>query len=154
MTYYSYYDLPFGKMLIAETNGAINEIFFSETDAGFLGIHEETALLREAYRQLKEYFYGKRKNFSLPLAARGTDFQKQVWRAMRAIPYGETRSYKQIAAQLGNEKASRAVGQAANRNPIAIVTPCHRVIGADGSLTGFGGGIELKKKLLNLEKHS
>lgn len=118
--------------------------------AGFLE-EPETALLREAGSQLLEYFQGKRKEFVLPLSPNGTKFQQKVWQALCTIPYGETRSYGQIAAQIGQPKASRAVGGANNRNPIMIFIPCHRVIGADGSLTGFGGGLEAKKYLLELE---
>lgn len=109
-------------------------------------------VLRETVRQLDEYFAGKRREFSIPLKTHGTDFQERVWEALRSIPYGETRTYGQIAAQVGNPKASRAVGGANHNNPILILTPCHRVIGADGSLTGFGGGLKVKEALLALEK--
>ena len=112
----------------------------------------EDLVLRETVRQLDEYFAGKRRDFSIPIKTHGTDFQERVWKALRAIPYGETRTYGQIAAQVGNPKASRAVGGANHNNPILILTPCHRVIGADGSLTGFGGGLDVKEALLALEK--
>ena len=102
-------------------------------------------------RQLKEYFAGTRRAFDLPLSAAGTDFQKQVWRELTKIPFGQTRSYGQLAKRLGNPNGSRAVGLANGRNPIAIIVPCHRVIGADGSLTGFGGGIDRKQWLLTHE---
>ena len=105
-----------------------------------------------AAKQLGEYFTGARKSFDLPLAPRGTDFQKAVWKALQDIPYGETRSYKQIAETIKSPKACRAVGMANNKNPIWIIIPCHRVIGADGSLTGYGGGLDMKEKLLKLEK--
>jgi len=108
-------------------------------------------VLLEAERQLGEYFAGKRSQFELELDFAGTDFQKQVWKALLTIPFGETRSYGQIAAQLGNPKAVRAVGAANGKNPISIIAPCHRVIGASGSLTGFAGGIETKAHLLELE---
>jgi methylated-DNA-[protein]-cysteine S-methyltransferase len=108
-------------------------------------------LLRETSRQLGEYFAGKRRVFELALEFRGTDFQRQVWAALLAIPYGETRTYGQIAAQIGNPTAVRAVGAANGRNPIAIIAPCHRVIGMNGSLTGFGGGLDAKAQLLSLE---
>lgn len=108
--------------------------------------------VRLAKNELSEYFAGTRTVFTVPLHEQGTPFQKRVWAALRAIPYGETRSYGQIAAQIGNPKAARAVGMANNRNPIMIITPCHRVIGADGSLVGFGGGLPMKKYLLELEK--
>ncbi|HEY1098105.1 MAG TPA: methylated-DNA--[protein]-cysteine S-methyltransferase [Myxococcota bacterium] len=103
--------------------------------------------------QLRDYFAGERTTFSLPLAPRGTDFQRAVWTALTTIPFGETRSYLQLATQLGNPAATRAVGAANGRNPISIVVPCHRVVGADGSLTGFAGGIEAKAWLLRREGH-
>ena len=109
-------------------------------------------VLDRAYEQLMEYFEGDRKEFDVPLRTEGTEFQEKVWAALRMIPYGETRTYKQIAAQIGNENASRAVGMANNRNPLAIFIPCHRVIGADGGITGYAGGEEIKKKLLEIEE--
>lgn len=108
-------------------------------------------LLVEAEKQLLEYFSGKRKIFSLALDPVGTDFQKKVWKALREIPFGETRSYGELARQLGNPKASRAVGAANGKNPLSIVVPCHRVVGANGALTGFAGGLENKAVLLKLE---
>jgi methylated-DNA-[protein]-cysteine S-methyltransferase len=108
-------------------------------------------VLLEAERQLKEYFAGTRKTFKLPLDFHGTDFQKRVWKALLAIPFGETRSYTQIARQVGKPAAVRAVGAANGRNPISIVAPCHRVIGANGKLTGFAGGLDAKARLLALE---
>jgi len=108
-------------------------------------------VLLETERQLNEYFAGKRTSFSLPLDFRGTDFQKAVWQALLTIPFGETRSYAQIAAQVGNPTAVRAVGAANGRNPISIIAPCHRVIGSSGKLTGFAGGLETKARLLELE---
>lgn len=106
------------------------------------------ATLRE---QLAAYFAGELREFDLPLAAQGTDFQQSVWAALRAIPYGETRSYRDLAVAIDNAKAVRAVGLANGRNPLPIIVPCHRVIGADGSMTGFGGGVETKRFLLDLE---
>ena len=103
-------------------------------------------------QELEEYFAGTRQTFDLPLAPKGTAFQQKVWAALREIPYGQTRSYGEIAAIVGNPKASRAVGMANNQNPISILIPCHRVIGKDGSLTGYGGGTEKKKWLLELEQ--
>lgn len=108
-------------------------------------------ILSAAQQQLSEYFAGARQQFDLPLDFEGTSFQKQVWQALLAIPYGETRSYKQIAEQLGNPKAVRAVGAANGKNPISIIAPCHRVIGSSGKLVGFAGGLDNKKVLLNLE---
>ena len=115
-------------------------------------IFEETALLKEAANQLKEYLEGNRKEFTVKLHPSGTQFQEKVWEALRTIPYGETRSYKQIAEQIGNAKASRAVGMANHNNPIMCIVPCHRVIGASGKLVGYAGGLHLKEQLLNLEK--
>ena len=108
-------------------------------------------VLQETERQLQEYFAGKRRAFSLPLDFSGTEFQQKVWQALLTIPFGETRSYGQIAAQIGSTKAVRAVGAANGRNPISIVAPCHRVIGSNGKLTGFAGGLEAKALLLGLE---
>ena len=108
-------------------------------------------LLAEAARQLHEYFTGERKAFDLPLSIKGTDFQQAVWNALMDVPYGETRTYGEIAKAIGKPKAARAVGMANNRNPVSIVIPCHRIIGADGSLTGYGGGLNAKEFLLKLE---
>jgi len=108
-------------------------------------------LIKETFRQLSEYLEGKRKNFNLPIDPRGTDFQKKVWNELKKIPYGEVRSYKQIAKSIGNPEACRAVGSANNKNPTAVIIPCHRVIGTNGQLIGYAGGLERKKFLLNLE---
>jgi methylated-DNA-[protein]-cysteine S-methyltransferase len=113
-----------------------------------------TPLLEAAAAQLADYLAGARRAFDLPLAPKGTDFQKKVWRALLAITYGETRAYKAIAAAVGSPRACRAVGLANNRNPIAVIIPCHRVIGADGRLGGYGGGLELKAALLRLEQEA
>ena len=112
----------------------------------------ETSLLQAAEEQLNEYFAGVRREFDLPLAAKGTPFQQAVWAQLRRIPYGEVRTYGQLAAALGKPKASRAVGSACHCNPLCIVVPCHRVIGADGSLTGYAEGLEIKEYLLELER--
>ncbi len=112
---------------------------------------QDTPLLLEAKRQLEEYFAGLRAAFSLPLAPKGTEFQKRVWRELENIPYGKTSTYGQIAEAIGNPNASRAVGGANHHNPIAIMIPCHRVIGADGRLTGYAGGLDIKETLLRLE---
>jgi methylated-DNA-[protein]-cysteine S-methyltransferase len=108
-------------------------------------------ILLRTERELKEYFSGKRKEFTVPLDLRGTPFQKQVWEALLGIGFGETRTYGQLASQLGNPKATRAVGAANGRNPIAIIVPCHRLVGFDGKLTGFAGGLDAKAHLLQLE---
>lgn len=113
---------------------------------------EATPLLRKAAEEIGDYFAGSRRKFTLPLAPEGTPFQQKVWEALRTIPYGETRTYKQIAIQIGHNQSFRAVGMASNRNPIAIVVPCHRVIGYDGKLTGYAGGLDIKEQLLELEK--
>ncbi len=113
---------------------------------------QKTPLIAQAEIELNEYFAGKRTAFSVPLSPQGTPFQKRVWDALCAIPYGETRSYAQIAAAVGSPKGFRAVGGANHHNPIVIMIPCHRVIGADGSLTGFGGGLPVKELLLHLER--
>lgn len=111
-----------------------------------------SALTKKAINQLNEYFVGTRKNFDLPLEMNGTEFQKKVWNALCGIPYGEIRSYKDIAQEIGNPKAVRAVGGANNKNKFMIIVPCHRVIGVNGSLTGYAGGMDVKKKLLELEQ--
>ena len=121
--------------------------------AGAPGVAEgETPLLLRARQQLEEYLAGKRRDFDLPLAPRGTEFQQRVWKALREIPYGQTRSYRQTAEAAGCPRGYRAVGLANNRNPIAVVIPCHRVIGADGRLVGYGSGLPVKEALLRLER--
>ena len=107
--------------------------------------------LREYQKQITEYFAGKRRSFDLPLCLKGTEFQLQVWRALQNIPFGEVRSYKEIAQEIGRPKAFRAVGMANSKNPIPLIIPCHRVIGANGKLTGFANGLEIKSQLLNFE---
>src|SRR5690606_5230010 len=119
--------------------------------AGEGWLEGSNAVLVEARRQLEEYFAGKRRDFDLPLSPRGTDFQRSVWTTLAAIPYGRTWSYLDLARRIGKPSATRAVGAANGRNPLPIVLPCHRVIGADGSLTGFGGGLPTKAFLLRLE---
>lgn len=147
------YDTQIGKIRIAEDGNAITEIDLLSSKASVAHIKmKETGLIRKAYEELVEYFKGTRKDFSVPLNPKGTDFQRNVWNVLKTIPYGETRSYGQVAAEAGNPKAARAVGMANNRNPLLIMVPCHRVIGADGSLTGYGGGLGLKEYLLNLER--
>ncbi|MDF2617091.1 MAG: Methylated-DNA--protein-cysteine methyltransferase [Sedimentibacter sp.] len=130
----------------------MKNIFVFQTKIGLVAEMNETNLLRNAALQLNEYLEGKRNSFDLPLNPKGTEFQKKVWAALCDIPYGETRSYKQIAESVGNPKACRAVGMANNKNPIMIFIPCHRVVGSDGSLTGYAGGLDMKEKLLSLEK--
>ena len=137
---------PLGPLTLAEHGGSLAGIAFCDE-----GACDRTPLLDEASRQLTEYFAGVRRDFDLPLAPAGTTFQQEVWRALRAIPYGQTRSYKDIAAAVGRPAACRAVGMANNRNPLPIVIPCHRVIGSSGSLTGYAGGLEVKRLLLHIE---
>ncbi len=149
MFYYSY-DTLIGKIYIAEENGFITNISFKKINAE----EKETQLIKQTFNELNEYFNGERKFFDLPLAPFGTTFQKKVWEELQKIPYGQTVTYKYIAKQTGNEKACRAVGMANNKNPIAIIIPCHRVVGSNGSLTGYAGGIKIKQKLLELEKSS
>ena len=148
-----YYETDLGRVGIAEANGKITHLFFEgEEFPGKEYEERETPILAEAGRQLGEYFKGKRREFDLPLAPAGTEFMHRVWKALQEIPYGETRSYKEVAAAVGSSKACRAVGLANNRNPISIFIPCHRVIGANGDLIGYGGGLDKKTYLLNLEK--
>lgn len=147
---YAVYDFPCGRLKIGYTDTAIRYVLF--TDEKGNGIPSELSEL--AALQLTEYFSGKRKEFDLPLEPQGTEFRKKVWAALTEIPYGETRSYKDIAERIGNPKACRAVGGANNKNPISIIIPCHRVVGADGSLVGYGGGLDKKTMLLELERNN
>ncbi|CRZ34996.1 methylated-DNA-[protein]-cysteine S-methyltransferase [Herbinix hemicellulosilytica] len=151
-----FYDMPIGRMFICEDGTGINEVTLikNENEDYYTKnyVIQETELLKKAATQLREYFEGKRKEFNICLNPKGTPFQKKVWDALLKIPYGETRSYKDIAIAVGNPNACRAVGMANHKNPIMCIIPCHRVIGSDGSLTGYGGGIEIKEKLLTLEK--
>ena len=148
MLYHYTYKTELGSVTFVEEDGALLAI---STHRSFDGACQETALIKEAYQQLCEYLKGERKTFRLPLNPQGTDFQKRVWKALCDIPYGETRSYKQIAEAIGSPKAVRAVGMANNRNPLLIVVPCHRVIGADGKLVGYAAGLDKKAFLLRLE---
>lgn len=144
-------EFSIGRLIIMEEDGAITRIELAEQQSGD-NDGWETPLIKSAAAQLREYFSGRRRQFDLPLAPKGTPFQKKVWAALCEIPYGETRTYGQIAEKVGNPKASRAVGMANHNNPIMIVIPCHRVIGANGSLTGYAGGLSVKQQLLDLEQ--
>lgn len=144
------FDTPVGAIGLEEENGAIVRLLLPGAPAPRIACHE-TPLLTEGKRQLLEYLAGKRREFDLPLAPKGTEFYRSVWRALEEIPYGETRSYRDIAQAVGRPRAVRAVGQANHNNPIPIIIPCHRVVGANGSLTGYGGGLDLKERLLRLE---
>ena len=147
------YDTVVGKVVIKEEKGYIVEIVLAHLNLADY-VLEETDVIKETIKQLREYFAKKRRIFDLPLSPRGTAFQNKVWDYLLTIPYGETRTYREIAKSLGNEKSYRAVGNANGRNKIFIVVPCHRVIGSDGSLTGYAGGLKMKEYLLELEKHN
>ena len=154
---YRWMDSPVGRLKLVATSDGLAAILWETdgTDRVRLGVADESPghpLLSEVERQLTEYFAGQRTTFDLPLDCGGTPFQQSVWNALRSIPFGETRSYTEIASQIGRPRAVRAAGAANGRNPIAIVTPCHRVIGAGGQLTGFAGGLEAKAYLLSLER--
>jgi methylated-DNA-[protein]-cysteine S-methyltransferase len=145
-------DSPIGRLrLVSDGEHLVRIEFENQYSADEAANESSDPVLEASARQLKEYFAGKRRKFDLPLAAAGTDFQRSVWAALAAIPYGELRSYRDIAHSIANPKAVRAVGAANGRNPLPIVVPCHRVIGADGSLTGFAGGLKAKTCLLELE---
>lgn len=150
-----YRTVPFaiGKLTIMEKNGKIVRIKLNRPpEPAIHAVKKETSLIAEAVSQLSAYFEGRLKTFDLPLDMSGTPFRMKTWEALKTIPYGETRSYGDIARQIGQPKACRAVGMANHNNPVAIVVPCHRVIGSDGSLTGYGGGLPIKRQLLDLEK--
>lgn len=156
MHYYDFYDSPIGKMLLTASDAGVTgvhfvgEKYYPQIDPAWR--RDANAEFIAAVRaQLQEYFTGKRKRFDLRLAPEGTPFQRKVWRALTEIPFGATRSYGDIAARIGAPTASRAVGAANGRNPISIIVPCHRVIGASGDLTGYAGGLGRKQALLELE---
>ena len=144
------YDTVIGEIYITEKNNYICNVSFETLNY----TNKETPLIKKTYSQLKEYFAGKRKCFDIPISATGTEFQIKVWEELQKIPYGKTATYKEIAKNIGNKNASRPVGMANNKNPIAIIIPCHRVIGTKGDLTGYAGGIKIKKYLLDLEKQN
>ena len=154
---YKLIDSPLGKLTIVAQSSKLVAILWENDQPnrvrlGEMEQEDNDSTLLEAERQLQEYFQGKRQQFDLPMEFNGTEFQKQVWQALLQIPYGETRSYLDIATAIGNKKAVRAVGAANGRNPISIIAPCHRVIGASGALTGFAGGLEAKALLLSVEQ--
>jgi len=161
MNYYTTIDSPIGRLLLTSNGEALTGLYMDvpardaerHVERAVAGGREDPSAepLASAVRQLAEYFAGSRRAFDLPLALQGTPFQQRVWQALTEIPYGETWSYGQLAKRIGNPKASRAVGLANGSNPISILVPCHRVIGADGSLTGYGGGMERKQWLLEHE---
>ena len=148
------YETEIGELAIADNGKAITELYFkNKIDLEGKNI-EETELIKKAFNEFKEYLSGARKNFDISLEPEGTEFQLKVWEALKSIPYGETCSYKDIAEKVGSSKAYRAVGLANNKNPISIFIPCHRVIGSNGKLIGYGGGLDVKEFLLKLEKEN
>ena len=147
---------PVGQLKLVATETALVAVLWENENPNRVRLAELTenkqhSILLETQKQLNEYFTGQRQIFDLPLDFEGTEFQQKVWQALLTIPFGETRSYKQIAEQIGNVKAVRAVGAANGKNPISIIAPCHRVVGANGKLVGFAGGLENKDVLLRLE---
>lgn len=148
--YYKIIDTPLGKLTIACNNQSLISLDFGEVNLEY-SLEPRHPILLITEEQLNRYFAGKLKKFDIPLDPQGTIFQKVVWTTLLEIPYGETVSYGNVAKRIGNPKSVRAVGQANNKNPIPIIIPCHRVVGKDGSLVGYGGGIEIKKFLLALE---
>jgi methylated-DNA-[protein]-cysteine S-methyltransferase len=155
---YAYLETPVGILLIAGNDAAVECISFprhgkaAKPEPGWQ--ESQRGAVAEAIRQLREYFAGGRTGFDLPLAPKGTEFQRAVWRQLQDIPYGETISYGELARRVGNPKAARAVGSANGANPLPIVIPCHRVIAGDGSIGGFGGGLPTKEILLSLEQRT
>ncbi|MDD1703530.1 MAG: methylated-DNA--[protein]-cysteine S-methyltransferase [Methanoregula sp.] len=147
-----FYQTDIGKIGIVDNGDTITHLFFPGEEPPLDAVVRETGLLKEAGRQLQNYLVGRQKTFTLPLAPAGTEFMHRVFYQLRAIPYGETRTYREIAESAGNSKASRAVGRACHTNPIPIFIPCHRVIGSDGALTGFRAGLPTKALLLEREK--
>ena len=154
--YYTTFESPVGPLLLAGDRKALRQVSFANSKRSAAprpDWNQNRSAFTEVIRQLQAYFRGELKEFDVPLAMEGTEFQLRVWNTLRTIPYGETISYAQLAGRIGNPKAVRAVGLANGSNPIPIIVPCHRVIGSDGSLTGFGGGLPTKKMLLELESN-
>lgn len=154
---YMYMDSPVGALKLVAHDQALVAVMWDNEDHKRVRLAEliespQHPMLHKVKQQLEQYFAGQRQQFDLPIDFQGTDFQQQVWQALLTIPYGETRSYKEIALQIGNAKAVRAVGAANGKNPISIIAPCHRVIGASGALVGFAGGLDKKQILLSLEQ--
>lgn len=157
MKNYGYYQSPIGRLVLIGSDSILEQLLFPnevEEKLNDRNLQYDPAAFKHVIQQLDEYFSGTRQQFSLEIAPKGTEFQQRVWQELRNIPYGQTLSYGEVAARIGNPKGSRAVGMANNKNPIPIIVPCHRVIGKDGSLKGFGGGLEIKQQLLDLEKQS
>ena len=148
-----YYQTELGLLGIEENGKALTKAYLGKTELPHEADLRETALLQEAGRQVKEYLAGVRTEFTLPLAPAGTDFQRRVWAALQKIPYGETRTYGDMAVCVGCSKGARAVGRANHNNPLLLFIPCHRIVGAAGGLVGYAGGLEAKEYLLKLESH-
>lgn len=142
------FDSVIGRIVVEDDDSFITRVY---VDNAFIDSGDNSRLFITAKTQLEEYFCGKRREFDIPLKLNGTEFQKTIWNALLTVPYGKTASYKDIAAMIGKPKAARAVGGANNKNPIIIIVPCHRVVGADGSLTGYAYGTDIKQKLLDIE---
>lgn len=157
MIYKHIYNSKIGNICIKADENNLLEVYFTEDNQVSEpddSSSQPNEIIKETEKQLNEYFSGKRQVFGLPLNPKGTDFRKKVWEKLKTIPYGETRTYKDIAVMIGNPKASRAVGNANNKNPIGIIIPCHRVIGSNKKLIGYSGGIDKKEKLLKLESEN
>jgi methylated-DNA-[protein]-cysteine S-methyltransferase len=150
------YESPIGRLYLVASETALLGLYFRKPNGVFVDSLKNSApevqILAATVIQLKEYFDGQRRDFDLPLEVEGTEFQIEVWKQLKKIPYGKTYSYKELAKRVKNEKAVRAVGTANGRNPISIIVPCHRVIAADGTIGGYGGGIKIKTKLLEIEQ--
>lgn len=146
------FNTPIGFLTIREEEQKLTELFWEANSVQTMKNELHSDFLYEVYTQVNEYLTGRRKQFDVPLKYQGTQFQQSVWQELQKIPYGQTRSYQEIAIGIGNEKAVRAVGQANNKNPIMIIIPCHRVIHKNGDITGFACGVEVKRYLLDLEK--
>lgn len=147
-----FYQTSIGRLGITDNGAAVTNLYWNREDPGSDCEVRETALLKQTGQELREYLAGVRRSFDLPLAPEGTEFQQAVWKVLQNIPYGQTWSYKQVAEAVGRPRASRAVGGACNKNPLSILIPCHRVIGANGRMVGYGGGLDKKEYLLQMEK--
>lgn len=155
MIYSSVFESPVGEVRIVEEGGFLIRVCLDAPDGGDFKACSESLLTKKAVKQLSEYFFGKRKRFELPIAFKNaTPFRQKVWHALLQIPYGEMRTYGDIASEIGDPKAARAVGSAVHDNPLLIIVPCHRVIGANGRLTGFAAGLDAKRFLLELESEN
>ena len=153
MLFCYFYRTGIGMVCIEETNSEISHIYFEDEPVDEFIDVAETELIRECYNQLNEYFKGERRRFTVPFTISGTEFQQEVYRLLLEVPYGRTASYSEIALKMGMPRGARAVGGAVNRNPVPIIIPCHRIVGKDGSLTGYAGGLAIKEKLLELESN-